>query len=158
MVTILLTATDRPIELPNIFYDFGKWDLRPESMVSLDKLVETLEDNPNVTIELMSHTDSRDTEEYNQELSQKRAQSVVQYLIEKGIDTERLSPRGYGESTPKVVDDEVAELYPFLKQGATLTEQYINSLSTEEQKETAHQVNRRTEFRVLRTDYVAPAK
>ena len=102
-------------------------------MVSLDKLVETLEDNPNVTIELMSHTDSRDTEEYNRELSQKRAQSVVQYLIEKGIDTERLSPRGYGESTPKVVDDEVAELYPFLKQGATLTEQYINSLSTEEQ-------------------------
>ena len=72
MVTILLTAIDKPIELPNILYDFGKWDLRPESMVSLDKLVETLLDNPNVTIELMSHTDSRDTEEYNQELSQKK--------------------------------------------------------------------------------------
>ncbi|MDY0099556.1 MAG: OmpA family protein [Bacteroidales bacterium] len=158
MVTILLTAIDKPIELPNIFYDFGKWDLRPESMVSLDKLVETLEDNPNVTIELMSHTDSRDTEEYNQDLSQKRAQSVVQYLIEKGIATDRLSPRGYGESNPKVVDNEVSVSYPFLKQGATLTEQYINSLSTEEQKETAHQINRRTEFRVLRTDYVAPGK
>ena len=84
MVTILLTPIDKPIELPNIFYDFGKWDLRPESMVSLDKLVETLLDNPNVTIELMSHTDSRDTEEYNQDLSQKRAQVVVQYLIDKG--------------------------------------------------------------------------
>ena len=76
-----LQHIDKPIELPNIFYDFGKWDLRPESMVSLDKLVETLNDNPNVTIELMSHTDSRDTEEYNLELSQKRAQTVVQYLI-----------------------------------------------------------------------------
>ncbi|MCU0366358.1 MAG: OmpA family protein, partial [Bacteroidales bacterium] len=90
MATIVLTPIDRPIELPNIFYDFGKWDLRPESMVSLDKLVETLNDNPNITIELMSHTDSRDTEEYNLDLSQKRAQSVVEYLIAKGIERERL--------------------------------------------------------------------
>jgi|WetSurSiteA1Bulk_404760.scaffolds.fasta_scaffold00757_2 peptidoglycan-associated lipoprotein len=158
MVTILLTAIDKPIELPNIFYDFGKWDLRPESMVSLDKLVETLTDNPNVTIELMSHTDSRDTEEYNQDLSQKRAQSVVQYLIEKGIEPARLSPKGYGESTPKVVDDAIAEQNPFLKLGTSLSEQYINSLASEEQKEIAHQINRRTEFRVLRTDYESPKK
>ncbi len=158
MVTIMLTAIDKPIELPNIFYDFGKWDLRPESMVSLDKLVETLTDNPNVTIELMSHTDSRDTEEYNLDLSQKRAQSVVQYLIEKGIDPVRLSPKGYGESSPKVVDAAIAAQNPFLKQGTALTEQYINSLATEEQKEIAHQINRRTEFRVLRTDYEAPKK
>jgi len=158
MVTILLTAIDKPIELPNIFYDFGKWDLRPESMVSLDKLVETLTDNPNVTIELMSHTDSRDTEEYNQDLSQKRAQSVVQYLIEKGIEPERLSPKGYGESTPKVVDSAIAAQNPFLKQGTSLSEQYINTLASEEQKEIAHQINRRTEFRVLRTDYEAPKK
>jgi len=158
MVTILLTAIDKPIELPNIFYDFGKWDLRPESMVSLDKLVETLNDNPNVTIELMSHTDSRDTEEYNQDLSQKRAQSVVQYLIEKGIETARLSPKGYGESNPKVVDDAVAAQNSFLKTGTSLSEQYINTLASEEQKEIAHQINRRTEFRVLRTDYEAPKK
>jgi peptidoglycan-associated lipoprotein len=158
MVTILLTAIDKPIELPNIFYDFGKWDLRPESMVSLDKLVETLNDNPNVTIELMSHTDSRDTEEYNLDLSQKRAQSVVQYLIDKGIEAARLSPKGYGESTPKVVDAAIAAQNPFLKEGTALTEQYINSLATEEQKEIAHQINRRTEFRVLRTDYVSPLK
>ena len=64
MVTILLSAIDKPIELSNIFYDFDKWDLRPESMVTLDKLVETLNDNPKVTIELMSHTDSRNTEEF----------------------------------------------------------------------------------------------
>ena len=158
MVTILLTAIDKPIELPNIFYDFGKWDLRPESMVSLDKLVETLNDNPNVTIELMSHTDSRDTEEYNYELSQKRAQSVVQYLIDKGIEPERLLAKGYGESSPKVVDAAIASQSPFLKAGTALSEQYINSLSNDEQKEIAHQINRRTEFKVLRTDYVSPKK
>jgi len=156
LVTILLTAIDKPIELPNIFYDFGKWDLRPESMVSLDKLVETLNDNETVTIELMSHTDSRDTEEYNYDLSQKRAQSVVQYLIEKGVEPERLSAKGYGESSPKVVDASIVAQAPFLKTGTTLSEQYINSLPSEEQKEIAHQVNRRTEFRVLRTDYVSP--
>ncbi len=156
MVTILLTAIDKPIELPNIFYDFNKYDLRPESMVSLDKLVETLNDNPTVTIELMSHTDSRDTEEYNYELSQKRAQSVVGYLIEKGIDTDRLSAKGYGESSPKVVDATIASQASFLKIGVTLAESYINSLPTEEQKEIAHQINRRTEFRVLRIDYEPP--
>jgi peptidoglycan-associated lipoprotein len=158
MVTLMLTPIDKPIELPNIFYDFGKWDLRPESMVSLDKLVETLNDNANVTIELMSHTDSRDTEEYNYELSQKRAQSVVQYLIDKGIEPERLSAKGYGESSPKVVDAVINSQAPFLRVGATLSEQYINNLGTDEQKEIAHQINRRTEFRVLRTDYVPPKK
>jgi peptidoglycan-associated lipoprotein len=158
MVTILLTAIDKPIELPNIFYDFGKWDLRPESMVSLDKLVETLTDNPKVTIELMSHTDSRDTEEYNYDLSQKRAQSVVQYLIEKGIEPERLSAKGYGESSPKVVDASIAAQSPFLRIGATLSEQYINNLANDEQKEIAHQINRRTEFKVLRIDYESPKK
>lgn len=158
MVTIQLTAIDKPIELPNILYDFGKWDLRPESMVSLDKLVETLLDNPNVTIELMSHTDSRDTEEYNLSLSEKRAKVVVKYLIDKGIDPERLQAKGYGESTPKVVDDIIAGQSSFLKSGTTLSDQYINSLANDEQKEIAHQINRRTEFKVMRTDYEPPKK
>lgn len=158
MVTILLTGIDKPIELPNILYDFGKWDLRPESMVSLDKLVETLLDNPNVTIELMSHTDSRDTEEYNLTLSQKRAQVVVQYLIDKGIEADRLTAKGYGESTPKVVDAVIAGDNKFLPIGTVLSEQFINSLPTEEQKEIAHQINRRTEFKVVRTDYESPKK
>jgi peptidoglycan-associated lipoprotein len=158
MVTILLTGIDKPIELPNILYDFGKWDLRPESMVSLDKLVETLLDNPNVTIELMSHTDSRDTEEYNQNLSQKRAQVVVQYLIDKGIETERLTAKGYGESTPKVVDAVIAGDNNFLKIGTVLSEQFINTLPNDEQKEISHQINRRTEFKVVRTDYESSKK
>jgi peptidoglycan-associated lipoprotein len=158
MVTILLTPIDNPIELSNIFYDFDKWDLRPESMVTLDKLVETLNDNPKVTIELMSHTDSRNTEEYNLTLSQKRAQSVVDYLISKGIELDRLAAKGYGKSKPKVVDSEINTLYPFLKSGATLTEQYINTLANDEQKEIANQINRRTEFKVMRTDYESPKK
>ena len=153
MVTIMLLAIDKPIELPNILYDFGRWDLRPESMVSLDRLVETLLDNQNITIELMSHTDARDTEEFNLLLSQRRAQSVVDYLIEKGINPDRLFARGYGKSTPKVIDDELAEQYQFLRLGATLTEQYINSLANDEQREIAHQINRRTEFKVLSTNY-----
>jgi len=158
MVTILLSAIDKPIELPNIFYDFDKWDLRPESMVTLDKLVETLNDNPNVTIELMSHTDARNTEEYNMILSQKRAQSVVDYLVTKGIELERLTAKGYGKSSPKIVDAEIAAQYSFLKAGTQLTEQYINGLANDEQKEIAHQINRRTEFIVLRTDYESPKK
>jgi peptidoglycan-associated lipoprotein len=158
MVTIQLTPIDKPIELPNILYDFGKWDLRPESMISLDKLVETLLDNPNVSIELMSHTDSRNTEEYNLDLSQKRAQIVVQYLIDKGIDPQRLSAKGYGKSTPKMVDAAINTQNPFLKTGTILSETYINSLANDEQREIAHQINRRTEFKVLRTDYEAPKK
>lgn len=151
--TILLSSIDNPIELPNIFYDFAKWDLRPESMVSLDKLVETLHDNPNVTIELMSHTDSRDTEEFNLDLSQKRAQSVVDYLIEKGIKADRLSAKGYGESYPKVVDEKLKKEHAFLKEKDILDESYINVLQTDQQKEIAHQINRRTEFQVLSTEY-----
>jgi len=153
-VTIYLASIEREIEIPNIFYDFAKWDLRPESMVSLDNLVETLNDNPNVTIELMSHTDSRGTPADNQELSQKRAQSVVDYLISKGIAADRLEARGYGESQPKEVDEKVKAEHDFLEIGDILTEDYINQLSDAELQEKAHQVNRRTEFRVLSTDYI----
>jgi peptidoglycan-associated lipoprotein len=152
-VTIYLSSTERVIELPNILYDFGSADLRPESMVSLDNLVETLNDNPNITIELMSHTDSRGAPADNEELSQRRAQSVVNYLISKGIAADRMQAKGYGESQPKVVDEDLLEEYSFLEQGDILTESFINQLPVDNQ-ETAHQINRRTEFRVLSTDYI----
>jgi peptidoglycan-associated lipoprotein len=157
-VVIYLSNIAETIELSNsnVFYDFARWDLRPEAMVSLDQLIETLNDNPSVTIELMSHTDSRGSDQDNIELSQKRAQSVVDYLILKGIDPVRLSAKGYGESQPKVVTKRMNEQYPFLRTGSTLTETYINSLPNTEQQEIAHQFNRRTEFRVLRTDYIPP--
>ena len=152
---IYLSNIANTIELSNsnVFYDFARWDLRPEALVSLDQLIETLEDNPTVTIELMSHTDSRGSDEDNIELSQKRAQSVVDYLIAKGIDKARLTAKGYGETMPKTVTQKISEENPFLRQGTRLTEQYINSLPNTEQQEIAHQLNRRTEFRVLRTDY-----
>ena len=152
---IYLSNIANTIELSNsnVFYDFARWDLRPEALVSLDQLVETLEDNPTVTIELMSHTDIRGSDEANIELSQKRAQSVVDYLIMKGIDPVRVTAKGYGETMPKTVTMRIAEEYAFLQQGTRLTEQFIENLPTVEQQEIAHQLNRRTEFRVLRTDF-----
>lgn len=157
-VIIYLSNIAETIELSNssVFYDFARWELRPEAMVSLDQLIETLNDNPSVTIELMSHTDSRGTDADNITLSQKRAQSVVDYLILKGIDPVRLSAKGYGESQPKEVIKRMNEQYTFLRVGTRLTEAYINSLPNVEQQEIAHQFNRRTEFRVLRTDYTPP--
>lgn len=154
-MTIKLTSTARPIELPNIFYDFDRWELRPESMAALDRLVEVLNENPTIIIELGAHTDSRGTLDYNYDLSQKRAQSVVNYLIEKGIPTERLRAKGYAQSQPKVVDEQLQGRLPFLSVGAKLDQKFTDKLSSEEQKETVHQVNRRTEFRVLSTDYKA---
>ncbi len=150
---IYLSPVDQVIELENIFYDFAKWELRPESMVTLDGLVETLNDNPNVTIELMSHTDSRGLDADNNLLSQRRAQSVVDYLISKDIAQDRLQAKGYGETVAKEVDSRTAEQNLFLRIGDILTEEYINTLA-EENQEAAHQVNRRTEFKVLRTDYI----
>ncbi len=152
-ITIDIQSYASPIEVTDIFYDFARWDLRPESMVALDRLVEVLNDNPHITIELASHTDSRGGAEFNMELSQMRAQSVVEYLIENGIAANRLVAAGYGKSRPRVVDERMAEVYPFLPEGTVLTEEFIESLPTEEQRETAHQINRRTEFEVLTTDY-----
>lgn len=150
---IYLSPIDKPIEIENIFFELDKAELRPESIVSLDQLVETLNDNPNITIELGSHTDARASDSYNLDLSRRRAQSVVNYLISKNIARDRLIPKGYGESTPKVVDKKDNEAYPFLPMGTKLTEEYINSLEDEDLQEMAHFLNRRTEFKVLRTDY-----
>lgn len=152
---IRLSSIAEPIELPNIFYDFAKWDLRPESMVALDKLVETLNDNPNVVIELRSHTDTRGSAMANVELSQKRAQSVVNYLIEKGIQPARLRAKGYAATMPKIVDKKLAEQNTFLKEGTELTPAFIEKLESEEQREIAHQINRRTEFQVIATNFQA---
>jgi len=152
-LTISLTPIDKPIEVPDIAYDFASAELRPESKIALDKLVEVLNDNPNITIELMSHTDYIGNDKSNMELSQRRAQSVVDYLIEKGISSDRLIAKGYGESSPKVVDEKINKQYPFLPVGKALTESFIKTLSPDNQ-EFANQLNRRTEFKVLRTDYV----
>ena len=148
-----LAPIHRPVLIDNIFYEFDKATLTPESTASLDELVTLLENNPNVTIELGSHCDFRGSDKYNEKLSQKRAESVVNYLIEQGIDAERLTAKGYGESSPKTILKKVTEKYPFLKENDVLTEQFINAIQSEEEQEICHQLNRRTEFRVLRTTY-----
>ena len=147
-----LASIMAPVLIDNIFYDFDKATLRPESMTSLDELVKLLNENPNVTIELSAHCDYKGSAEYNKALSQRRAETVVRYLIEKGIARDRLTPVGYGKEKPKTIKKRVAEKYDFLKADDVLTEEYIKSLSPDEQ-ELCNQLNRRTEFRVLRTTY-----
>jgi outer membrane protein OmpA-like peptidoglycan-associated protein len=147
-----LANISAPVLIENIFYDFDKATLRPESATALDQLVKLLNDNPHITIELRAHTDYKGSDEYNERLSQRRAESVVNYLIEHGIAADRLTPKGYGEGKPKTIKKKVAEKYPFLKEGDVLTEDYIAKLN-EEQQEQCNQLNRRTEFIVLRTTY-----
>ena len=147
-----LASITAPVLIDNIFYDFDKATLRPESTEALDKLVELLNENPNVTIELSAHADYRGSAEYNKRLSQRRAESVVNYLIEHGIPSDRLSPVGYGKEKPKTIRKKLTEKYPFLKENDVLTEEFIKTLD-EEQQEICNQLNRRTEFIVLRTTY-----
>ena len=148
-----LANISAPVLIDNIFYDFDKATLRPESQTALDKLVKLLNDNPNVTIELSAHTDYKGSDQYNERLSQRRAESVVNYLIDHGIAADRLTPKGYGEGKPKTIKRKVAEKYPFLKEGDVLTEEFIANLKDEALQDSCNQLNRRTEFTVLRTTY-----
>lgn len=116
---------DQVVRLDNIYYDLAKWNIRPDAAAELDKLVQTLEDNPTVKIELSAHTDCRGSAAYNLELSRKRAKSAVDYLIKQGIAKDRLTSKGYGMTRP--------------------VEDCACGDCTEEQ----HQANRRTEFKVL---------
>ena len=147
-----LANISAPVLIENIFYDFDKATLRPESQTALDELVNLLNENPNITIELSAHTDYKGSDQYNERLSQRRAESVVNYLIAHGIASDRLTPKGYGEGKPKKIKRKVAEKYPFLKEGDVLNEEFVVQLP-EEQQEQCNQLNRRTEFIVLRTTY-----
>lgn len=151
-IDFILAAINKPQVVENIFYDFDKATLRPESKSALDEMVVMLNENPNVTIEMGAHTDRKGSDEYNIRLSDRRAQSVVDYLIGAGIDAGRLSPKGYGESMPKTVTKRIAREYPQFPEGTVLTEEFIETLSPEDQ-EAADQINRRTEFQVLSIDY-----
>lgn len=147
-----LPSAERPVLIDNIFYEYNKATLTASSAASLDELVELLNLNPNVTIELAAHCDNRGGDSYNKRLSQARAESVMNYLLDKGIEKERLTAVGYGEKAPKTVTKKMTETYGFLKEGDVLTEEFINTLNKDEQEQ-CHQLNRRTEFQVLRTTY-----
>ncbi|MCQ2283536.1 MAG: OmpA family protein [Bacteroidales bacterium] len=147
-----------PILLPEILYDLAKWDLKPQYQDSLMYLYDIMVKNPTIVIELRSHTDARDTEEKNDVLSQKRAQTCVDFLISKGIAADRIVPKGYGERVPRKLEKDVYSTYNgkkyFFTKGTVLTEAYCESLPTKPEREAAHLLNRRTEFIILRDDYV----
>lgn len=151
-VEFILPSISKPSVVENIFYDYDKADLRPESKTALNELIAVLHDNPNVTIEMASHTDRWGSDAYNINLSERRAKSVVDYLVENGISRNRLQPHGYGKSRPKTVTKRIARLYPQFKEGDILTEEFIKTLSEEDQQ-AADQINRRTEFSVLSLTY-----
>lgn len=148
-----------PVLIDNIFYEFDKAELTPESTEALDKLVTMMNENANITIELSAHCDYRGNDAYNQRLSQRRAESVVNYLIEHGIKSDRLTAVGYGESRPKVITKKLAETLlagtPKVEaqENDTLTEAYILAIKDKDEQEVLNALNRRTEFRVLRTTY-----
>lgn len=148
-----------PVLIDNIFYEFDSADLTPESTDALDKLVGMMNENANITIELSAHCDYRGNDSYNQRLSQRRAESVVRYLIQHGIAADRLTAVGYGESRPKVVTKKLVETLLAgnpkveVQENDTLTEAYILGIKGEEEQEVLNALNRRTEFRVLRTTY-----
>lgn len=124
------------IELPEVQFELDKATLTPQGQDSLQVLYQTLIENPTITIELAAHTDTRGSDKYNLDLSQRRAQSCVNYLVSKGIDPARMTAKGYGETRPRITDAEIAKM------------------ATNEEKEAAHQKNRRVEFSVKSFDYV----
>ena len=148
-----------PVLIDNIFYEFDRADLTPESTEALDKLVSMMNENPTITIELSAHCDYRGNDEYNQRLSQRRAESVVRYLIQHDIAADRLTAVGYGESRPKVITKKLVETLLAgnpkveVQENDTLTEAYIRGVKNEDEQEVLNALNRRTEFRVLRTTY-----
>ena len=147
-----LSPISRPVKMENIFYEFGRWELTQASEKEMDGLIKLLNDNPNITIELSAHTDMKGNEEFNQELSQKRAQACCDYLIKKGIEKERLTPVGYGKSKPVVADKALNKQYPFIPVDQALDEEFILKLKSDQQ-EICNQINRRTEFKVIKTTY-----
>ncbi len=147
-----LSPISRPVKMENIFYEFGRWELTQASEKEMEGLIKLLNDNPNITIELSAHTDMKGNEEFNQELSQKRAQACCDYLIKKGIEKERLTPVGYGKSKPVVADKALNKQYPFIPVDQALDEEFILKLKSDQQ-EICNQINRRTEFKVIKTTY-----
>lgn len=152
-VDFILASINKPVVIENIFYDYDKASLRPESKQALDEMAQIMRDNPNITIEMASHTDRHGGDVYNMNLSQRRAQSVIDYLISVGISKDRLQAQGYGKSRPKKITKKLNREYPQFEEGTVLTPEFIETLS-EEDKDAADQINRRTEFQVLSTDYI----
>lgn len=148
----VLTPLHRPVRIENIFFEFDRATLMPESFNSLNELLKLLQDNPHIVIEIGAHTDRIGSDEYNIKLSEMRALAVIEYLQQKGIEKERLVAKGYGKSQPSKIDSYMQDKNRFLIEGTYLEEGYILTL-TPEQQAIADQINRRCEFKVLKTTY-----
>jgi peptidoglycan-associated lipoprotein len=155
---IIRPIPKKPVVLPDILYDLDKYDLKPQFQDSLQGLISTLDANENIVIELASHTDSRGSDERNDILSQRRAQSVVDYLISRGIDPDRLLAKGYGKRMPRILSKDITKDGYLFKSGTTLNDSIINLLPNTQAKEAAHALNRRTEFSILRNDFIPKQK
>jgi outer membrane protein OmpA-like peptidoglycan-associated protein/tetratricopeptide (TPR) repeat protein len=131
-VPLVPETSDIPVELANVFFDFSKSTLRSESYIELNKLYDFLNKNNEINIEISGHTDTRGDDKENLVLSESRAKAVYSYLIEKGIDSKRLTYKGYGETKPKISDSEIGKLL------------------SDSEKEKAHQSNRRTEYKIVK--------
>ena len=131
-INMVPIGSDLPVVLANVFFDLNKSNLRPESFIELNKLRDLLIKNPSLIIEIGGHTDTRGDATENQQLSEGRANAVKTYLIEQGIEATRLTAKGYGESQPKISDDQIASLKSSISQ------------------EKAHQQNRRTEYKFVK--------
>ena len=138
------------LNLNPIYFDFNKSDIRTDAAVELDKIVKALNENPTMRIELGSHTDARGSVRSNASLSSRRANSSVEYIRDRITNPKRVYGKGYGESKALIVTKDISEKHPSLKEGTTLTERFINSLKTKEEQEAAHQLNRRTEFKIVK--------
>jgi peptidoglycan-associated lipoprotein len=152
VVDFVLTPLHRSIRIDNIFFDFDKWELKPESYPALAELIKILQDNPHIVVEIGAHTDRMGSDEVNDFISGKRAEAVVDYLSQQGIEKERLESHGYGKNQPALVDSYMQDKYRFLTEGSNLTEGFIQTL-TPDQQVVADQINRRCEFKVLKTTY-----
>ena len=148
--TITITS-ETPFVLDNILYDFNKDNIRTDAEPSLEFIYEIMIENPDMKIELSSHTDARGGDAANQSLAQRRAESARRWLLAKNdgaIKRFRITAKGYGESVPQTVTAAVAARHAFLKEGDVLTEDFIGKIEGEENQEIAHQLNRRTEFKI----------
>ena len=151
IVDFFLSPISKPVVIDNIFYDFDKATLRPESKKALDEMIKMLNDNRR-NDRTGAHTDRKGTDQYNERWLNAVRNRSWSYLIAGGIEAARLEAKGYGESVPKTINKKMAKQFDFLKEGDVLTEEFILALPPEQQ-EIADQINRRTEFKVLRTNY-----
>ncbi|MCG8331834.1 MAG: OmpA family protein [Chitinophagales bacterium] len=140
---------EEPIVMENILYDFDDDRIRDEAESDLQYIYELMTEHADMKIELSSHTDKEGNDDYNEDLSQRRAESARRWLVRKGLDRDRIVAKGYGETQPQTVNARNAALHDFLNEGDVLTEEFVNALETEEQQDVADQLNRRTEFKIL---------